>query len=110
MIALSRGVGFETVQTQSPSGVDGQGKPTYAAVVAIKARVVREDKTVRKPDGSEIVSVATIWIDVGQPALPLEQWRLTLVEGLVGIVVERMEGRNLSKGALDHVRLRMRRE
>ena len=109
MNVLTQGIGFETVQAQAPSGVDGQGKPSYGAQVAFKARVVREEKVARLGDGSEIVTVATLWEDAGQPVLPVEEWRLTLTGGLVGIVVERNEGRNLS-GVLDHVRMRIRRE
>jgi hypothetical protein len=39
----------------------------------------------------------------------VEQWRLTLSDGLVGIVVERKERRTIA-GALDHIYMRIRRE
>jgi len=106
---LSAGVGFETVTAQAPSGVDGQGKPTYAAGSTFKARVVREEKVSRRGDGSEIVTIATLWEDAAQSVLPLEEWRLTLTGGLIGIVVERDERRDIS-GNLDHVYMRIRRE
>ena len=109
MNVLSQGVGFETVQAQAPSGVDGQGKPTYAVATAIKARVVREEKVARLGDGSEIITMATLWEDAGQPVLPLEEWRLTLSDGLVGIVIQRNEKRSIA-GVLDHIYMLIRRE
>jgi len=108
---LVNGIGFETVQGQAPTGVNEAGKPTYGSQTAFKARVVREEKVARLADGSEIATMATLWEDAlgSQSVIPVEEWRLTLSDGLIGIVVERMEGRTLG-GVLDHVRLRLRRE
>ena len=108
MNVLKNGIGFEMVQTQAPSGVDGQGLPSYAGAVAIQARVVRTEKVERQPDGSDIAVLAELWVDSAQPVLPLEEYKLTLVDGLVGIVMERKENRALS-GSLDHIKLRLRR-
>jgi len=111
MNVLVQGIGFETVQAQAPTGFDETGKPTYGSNQSFKARVVREEKVARLADGSEIATMATLWEDArgSQSVIPVEEWRLTLSDGLVGIVVERMEGRSLA-GVLDHVRLRLRRE
>jgi hypothetical protein len=108
MNVLRSGVGFETVQSQAPSGVDGQGLPSYAVAVPIKARVVRTEKVERQPDGSNVAVLAELWIDALQPVLPLEDYKLTLIDGLVGIVMERKENRALN-GTLDHIKLRLRR-
>lgn len=107
---LSSGVGFESVQAEATAALDIQGKPGYVAQVTIKARVVRGESVVRKPDGSETVAIAELWVDVTQPALPLEEWRLTMPsDGLVGIVIERLERRTLT-GVVDHIKLKLRRE
>lgn len=107
---LRTGRGMESVLVQAAGGIDGQGKPTYGASVTIKARVVRESVVVLLGDGSQVKSVATLWIDAGQPVLPKEQDQLALTGGTVLVVViERMERVTLG-GVLDHVRLRCRAE
>ena len=100
---------LEDVVVEPQTGLDGQGKPTYGTSSLVKGRVVGETKVIRRGSGSEIETFATIWIAGDQVPLPLQEDRLTLVSGLVGIVVERLEGRRLSN-VLNHIRIRLRKE
>lgn len=110
MISLQRGSKLQTVQVELPTTLDDQGKQSYAAKAPVDGRVIRGDDIARLPSGEEIKTIATIWIDAAQSPLPVPDARLTCEDGLVGIVVERMDGRSLQGGALDHVRVRIREE
>lgn len=108
MNVLKQGIGFETVQVLVRGALDAQGKPTYAAPAAIKARVVREATEVIQADGSTIKSMATLWVDAAQSPLPHEQDHLQLDAGATLVtVIEFMERRNL-QGMVDHVRVKVR--
>jgi len=100
---------LETVSLEVLTGVDGQGKPTYATAVNVQARTVREDMMVKLGNGSEVRTSATLWFEASTSPMPGEQDRLTLLDGLKGIVVEVMVGKALG-GKIDHVRLKIREE
>lgn len=104
-VLLRRHAGLEMVAVEEPAGIDGQGKPSYGASSDILGRVVCEDTVARASQGEEVKAVATIWIDGAQDPLPEENWRVT-TSAMVGIVVERQEGRVLA-GAVDHVRVKL---
>lgn len=111
-ITLSRSAGLESISVESFTSVDGQGKPTYASAVVIQGRVVREDtkdanSNVRMGSGQEVKTIATIWVNGTVVLLPKIDDRVTLADGLVGIVAEKKDGKKL-RGALDHVRYRLR--
>lgn len=104
-VLLRRHATLETVAVQEPTGIDGQGKPSYGAASDVLGRVVHEDTVARGSQGEEVKAVATIWISGAQSPLPAENWRVT-TSAMVGIVVERQEGRVLA-GAVDHVRVKL---
>lgn len=109
-ITLKRHGVLQSVSVEAVSGLDGQGKPSYGTAVVIQARVVREDSTVAKGDGSEIKTVATLWIDAEQSPFPDQEYRITLADGLIGIVAERVDSRGIQSGDVDHVRIKVREE
>lgn len=98
----------DSVSVQKLSGVDGQGKPNYAAAVVVLGRVVRDESLVTKPDGSTVRLIAEVWIQADQPLLPSQGDRVG-AGGLTGIVEMRYDGKNLS-GVLDHIRVQVRKE
>lgn len=108
-VTLKRHGTLQTVQVLAYASVDGQGKPTYAASVNISGRVVREDVVVRAANGEDIRTVATVWVDGAQSPLPKVDDKLQLADGLVGIVVERVDGRTI-QDVLDNVRVRIREQ
>lgn len=107
-ITLDRAV-KEIIMLAADNGVDEQGMPVYLTPVAIEGRVVRGDEVVRLANGSEIKTFVTAWIDSAQVPLPSTDDRIVLASGLIGIVVERTEGKTL-QGVLDHVRIKAREE
>lgn len=112
-ISLQR-LPLEALVWEAASGLDGQGKPTYAAPVALQGRVVRTDSSsansvVRMGGGEENQTVATIWLDATAVGFPALDDRLTLADGFKGIVTERKEGKKLN-GVLDHMQYKIREE
>lgn len=99
---------METVGVQAQTGYDDQGKPSYGVSAPIQARVVRGDTIVRVNNGEDVLTVATLWVDGEESPLPTTDAKITCADGLVGIVVERMDGRSLQADELDHVRVRIR--
>jgi len=106
-VILERHATLETVALEIASGVDGQGKPAYAAAVSVDARVVRMADVARTVTGTEIRTFATVLIPGGQGTFAGENDRVTTADGLVGIVVEREDGRRIN-GTLDYVALKLR--
>lgn len=98
---------LETVVVNPPASTDNQGLPTYGASVNIQARVVREEAVVRMPSGEDVRTAVTIWVPGTQSLMPVMDAKLTCLDGLVGIVVERKDGKTLAND-LDHVRVRIR--
>lgn len=109
-VLLRRQLVLETVQLEVISGLDGQGMPSFDSPVDLEARVVREDAVVRTPAGQDIKTTTTAWFDGEQDPLPNVDDRVTTADGSVGIVVERIDGKALQRGTLDHVRIRLREE
>jgi hypothetical protein len=109
MIALSRTAVLETFELEVNNGMDDQGKPNYDSPVAVDGRVVREDSVARLPNGAEVRTSVTVWCNGTEPLLPTTDDRVSFSDGLVGIVVERVDGKTLS-GVLDHVRIKAREE
>ena len=94
------------------TGVDAQSRPAYQASVTIMARIVREDQVVKAPDGTEVRTQYTGWVDASQGPLPLWRDRLTfttLGESHTAIVEFHKELRDL-RGAVDHVKILCREE
>lgn len=114
-VLLNRQGRREVVAVEVPQGTDGQGKPTYAAPVSVDAIVRRADQRgsafgQQLGSGDELVNAVTLWIDSQQPVLPQLQARVTLADGFVGIVSACDVVRNLMRGAVDHVRCKLREE
>lgn len=109
-IALRRGVGLETVLVASAGALDGQGRPSYGTGATVLARVVREDTVVRMHNGDEVRAFATLWFDGAASPLPNADDRITLADGLSGIVVERKAPRRLRSDVVDNVRIKLRRQ
>ena|SRR3989304_3904193 len=106
-ISLERHVGLEVVLVEVQDGIDAQGKPTYDSPIELHGRVVRGDEVIKTVQGSEVRSIATVWFGGDQDGpFPKGQDRVTLLDGLTGVVIEREEGRGL-RGQLDHVRVRV---
>lgn len=98
------------VQVETLLGVDAQGRPTYNDAVLISARAVWSDVVIKAVNGSDVQTSLTLWVDGGEAMLPTTDARVTMETGWVGIVVEKVEGRGLQTGALDHVRVRLREQ
>ena len=107
-VLLNRHATLETVSIEALSGMGEQGEPTYGTSVDVEGRVVLEDSVARNAAGEEVKSFASVWIGSAQEIFPGEGDRVT-VSGLVGIVVEREEGRTL-KNVVDHVMVKLREE
>ncbi len=108
-VFLKRHATLETMSLEEESGVDGQGMPSYASAVDIDAFVVRSDEVVRTINGEEVKVFATAHVDAEQSVLPEFNHRVTLADGTVAIVVMREDVKNLQRGAVDHVELKLRR-
>lgn len=109
MYGFDRGEGFETLTLEQRTGVDGQGKPAYGSPMDVEGRAVRETDVARTGTGSEVRTIATVWLVGTTTPLPVHEDRITLADGLTGIVVERVDGKTLG-GVLDHIRLMLREE
>ena len=59
----------QTIQYLAPAGIDGYGKRTYAAPVAIKAHIQGEASEQTGPDGTTIAIGGTAWLDGHYPDL-----------------------------------------
>jgi hypothetical protein len=106
-VLLERGIGTETVGVEA-LGAWAEGKPTYGSSVEVNAAVVREDRVIRRKDGSEELTTLTVLVDGGETYLPLRGDRVTPSDG-PHIVVQRHEAKTLS-GAVDHVMLLCREQ
>jgi hypothetical protein len=73
------------VQHEARTGIDGYGKPTFAAAVTRAAIVELRPKLLRRPDGQEVMASATVTF-LGNVAIAVED-RLTLPGGQVGTVL-----------------------
>lgn len=108
-IALRREIGLESIQLAAVGALDAQGKPTYAAAVSLLARVERSDSIVRLATGDETKAFATVWVDGQASVLPNTNDKITLADGLVGIVIERKAPRYLRSNVISHVSVKLRR-
>lgn len=108
-VALRRNT-LQEVEVELRAGVDAQGKPTYDSPAVVNARVVREDAIVRQPNGGDVQTNVTMWIEGDEVPLPEAQSRVTTATGWIGIVVERLDRNKLQTGVLDHIRIRLREE
>lgn len=111
---LQREGALQELGVEPLTGVDGQGLPAYGSTETVLGRVVQKDEATRGTmivgaSGEEVAVMATIWIDGEEDTLPGDGDRITTEQGLVGIVVESKEGRNLS-GDLDHIRIKLSKE
>jgi hypothetical protein len=109
-VSLKRHGRLEAVTIQALTGLDGQGKPAYGTGTVVQAHVERTRQVIRTGTGSEVEIMATLWVDGAAAALPTSEGRVTLADGLVGIIMTRDEGRDLQANALDHVVVQLRQE
>lgn len=110
MITFWRHAAQEAVTLEAmQSGVyDGQGRPSFDSPVSLIAHVERQVDVIRLVSGEEIRTVATAWFDATQDALPSEDDRVTLADGFVGIVVQRVDGYTIQHHEFDHVMIKLR--
>lgn len=107
---LTRGLELETVTVELQDSTDGQGAPTYASPENIQAYVVEEDKVVVSADGTEHLSVRTVYVGADQTPAPQRNARLTM-GGDTFIVLEIKRRKRLSRsGGLDHTQAQCREE
>lgn len=109
-ITLLRHATLESITLQQASGVDGQGKPTYGAGTTISGVVRRKDDVIRSTTGQEIIVNATVWLDAAQSPMPTTGDRMTLADGMVGIVMAADKINTLKTGVLDHVKVQLQQE
>lgn len=108
-VSLKRHARLESVTWQARTGIDGQGKPSYADPgTVLQAHVEREQEVIRMPDGTEIKILATVWFDFAA-SLPTSDDRLVLTD-LTGIVVMRDQAADLQTNTPDHVEVQIRQE
>ena len=109
-VSLKRHAKLESVTWQARSGIDGQGKPSYASPgTVLQAHVERDQEVIRLNNGVEVVIVATVWFDGATASLPVQEDRLVLSD-MTGIVVVRNEPADLQTRARDHVEVQVRQE
>lgn len=108
-VTLLRHAALEAITIEHATGIDGQGRPAYAAGVTVQARVVRKGSVVMLANGDEVHVSITIWIPANQADFPNEDDRVTCLDGFVGIVTDRSDTKTL-QNVLDHVRVHLRRE
>jgi len=108
-VSLKRHAKLESVTWQARTGVDGQGKPSYASPgTVLQARVERDQEVIRLATGEEVKIVAVLWLDF-TASLPTSDDRIVLSD-LTGIVVMRDQPADLQTNAADHVEVMIRQE
>jgi hypothetical protein len=107
-VILDRHLTLETISVEQQSGVDGQGRPAYAAAVEIEARVLRQDKVVLMGDGTQQRTQLSVWVPADEDYLPVETDRITYSSEQF-IVAEMKEVKD-GKAQAVHRRLRCRQE
>lgn len=108
-VSLKRHAKLEAVTWQARSGIDGQGKPTYANPgTVLQSHVEREQEVIRLTNGTEIKIIATLWFDYAA-SLPTSGDRIVLVD-MTGIVVVRDQPADLQTNTPDHVEVQIRQE
>jgi hypothetical protein len=75
----------DTITHQPCTGYDRYGKPTYGASTSYPARVVRDNKMARNPQGEEVVSTCQVRI-CGTPAVTPAD-KITLSDGTVPVIL-----------------------
>jgi hypothetical protein len=106
-VILSQGTGMVTVSVELPVGSDDQGAPLYDSPFDIEARAVRVNEMVLQPDGTQVRSTVTLWIDAAQAPLA-EQARVTFAGATyIALLVDELKRLN---GEVDHLRVRLREE
>lgn len=110
--SLRRHVGLEEFTVETVDGVDGQGLPAYTSPVLGEGVLMKEVQVVRNARGEEVTASATLFIDAEDTgAVAEENARVTMTDGsYVGIVVARVDVRQLQSDELDHVTLHLRDE
>lgn len=88
-----------TIQIEAFSGEGGAG-PVYDASVTVKGFVDFKRRLIRNPDGSDLISSATIYIDPGVTVTP--ESRITY-GGRVMRVVDALERDGGSLPVPDHI-------
>lgn len=107
-VTLARHVKLEDLPVEQFTTTDGQGKPSYAASVTIKARVLRQDKLAVAADGSRVRTNLTVWVPPNATVLPDERARVTWeTSTFIVVMVKDVKGRDAQ---LLHRRIRCRRE
>lgn len=109
-VSLKRHAKLESVTWQARTGVDGQGKPSYASPgTVLQAHVERDQEVIRLSTGVEVKIVATLWFNGATTSLPAQEDRLVLSD-MTGIVVLRNEPADLQTNVRDHVECQIRQE
>ncbi|MGH9256361.1 MAG: hypothetical protein ACRD3C_17525 [Vicinamibacterales bacterium] len=108
-VSLKRHAELESVTWQARTGVDGQGRPSYASPgTVLQARVERMQEVIRLGTGEEVKIDATVWFDFAA-SLPTSDDRLVLSD-LTGIVLMRDQPADLQTAGVDHVEVQIRQE
>lgn len=107
-VTVERHATLSAVVLNAQTGIDAQGKPTYGANQNLTGRAVRVDSAVHLPSGQEVTAVATVWFPKTTTPVPALDDKLTLADGLVGIVVEKVQAKGLQSGAEGDIRVKIR--
>lgn len=74
---LKRRAVLDDITWEVISGIDGQGKPTYATAVALSA-LARDDRSfIPSREGAGLETVVMFWVPEGETGFPSEQDRIT---------------------------------
>lgn len=106
-VTLRRHAVLQVIAVQTQGALDTQGRPSFNTAYNLNARVIREDSTIRAASGESIKTFVTCYISGDQSPMPKNDDLITFVDGVVGIVVERIDGKTLGD-VLDHVQLKLR--
>jgi hypothetical protein len=116
-VTLLRHAPLEAITLKARASIDGQGKPSYGADQVLHGRVVRKDEVIRVQNGVQVNSggdsvdvKATAWLDGAQSPVPRTSDKITLADGLIGIVVSVNIVRKIQDGTVDHVRIKLREQ
>jgi len=113
-VLFARHLVLSTVAVAVHQSIDGQGKPTFATAVNIRARALRKRRVVVQADGTglspgtKLVVDLTLWIPAGQPVFPDYQDRATY-DAIVYLVID-VADVNGSDGNLVFRRVHCQRE
>lgn len=86
----------DRITIEAQSGVDGMGRPIYAQPVTVRARVEGKRRTVRRSDGTDVISSASAIV---RPSVEVAPESRVVHDGRTYEVLDVLAGQGLSRPA-----------